>query len=823
VVERTSVPPVIDGRLDDPAWTRAPPSNVFTMKMPREGVAATEETVVRVLYDDRAVYVAFDCVETLAPVVARATRRDRAVESDWVSVSLDTRRDGRTAFEFVVNAAGVLSDGIRYNDTDYSADWDENWVGRTATSDNGWSAEIEIPLRVLRFASLPTQSWGFEARRYVSARQELDEWQYIPRSVGGEVSRYGLLIGLRDLHPSRPVELWTTALGRVRSAGSAGLATIGGASVGGSLGLDAKWHATDDLTLAATYNPDFAQVEADQLVLNLTTFETWYPEKRPFFLEGLDAFATPFSLLYTRRIGRPGPAPSLRTSLPGGDERLVDVPDPATIDGATKLVGVVSDGWRVAVLDALVAPNQVDVLQPGGGRASRLVDPLTVFQVARVRRIVGERADLGLMVTAATRAEPTGQYPLMSTPDGGASQLCPDGTKRALGARCFHDAYVAGVDAHWRSVGGEYALTGQAVASLLGAGAPVTFPDGTLIAGHDLGAGLTLSAAKQGGEHWVGNVDYTYEGRKLDFEDLGFMDRQNQHYADAAVEYRRLTPWWKTLEAHARIDVVERDNTDGLSLGRSVQLSASARTTDFWVWWGAAYFHPAHFDDREVGDGTALERAGLVGAEVYASSDPRTALSLHGWAQAQVLSDGWQVAADIDALWHATSRLDIDFDPSALFTAGEPRFAQSGPLSGQYSFGRLAARNVGATLRATYTFTPSLTLQAYAQLFVAAGHYTRFAEVFAPAGARPVVHLDDLRLVGVFPSTNPDFEQAALNVNLVLRWEFVLGSTLFAVYTRSQTPNVPLSPGEPAALDIGAIRRAPTDDALVLKLSYWWG
>ncbi|MDP9036035.1 MAG: carbohydrate binding family 9 domain-containing protein, partial [Myxococcota bacterium] len=378
---RTGTPPTIDGLLDEASWSLATPTSGFRMKLPHEGPAATEDTVVRVLYDEHAVYVGVECKQRLAPIVARLTRRDRPVEADWVSIGLDTRRDGRTAFEFTVNAAGVLSDQLRFNDTDLAPDWDENWEARAARTGSGWSAELRIPFRVLRFGTLPVQSWGFEARRYVSARQELDEWQTVPRSAGGEVSRYGLLDGLRSLSTSDPVELWTTGVLRLRARDRAPGRLARGFDLEGTTELDARWHATQELTFEATVNPDFAQVDADPLVLNLTSFETWYPERRAFFLEGSETFATLFDLVYTRRIGRVVSSPVLRAAAGHGtaSEQLVDAPGAATIYGATKLVGAVSDGWHVGVLGSLVGRNDADVLLPTGARAARLVEPLTAF------------------------------------------------------------------------------------------------------------------------------------------------------------------------------------------------------------------------------------------------------------------------------------------------------------------------------------------------------------------------------------------------------------------------------------------------------------
>lgn len=212
---RAATPPVFDGRLDEPVWQAAPASDVFTQKSPLDGKAPGDRTVVRILYDDENVYVGIDCPQS-AEVVSRLTRRDRWVESDSVTVILDTRGDGKSAFEFGVNVAGVLSDGLHFNDTDYNPDWDENWEAKTARTATGWSAELRIPLRALRFPARPVQSWGMEVRRYVSARKETDEWAHIPKEAAGEVSHYGQLDNLVGLVSHAPIELRPFVVGSVR-------------------------------------------------------------------------------------------------------------------------------------------------------------------------------------------------------------------------------------------------------------------------------------------------------------------------------------------------------------------------------------------------------------------------------------------------------------------------------------------------------------------------------------------------------------------------------------------------------------------------------
>jgi len=260
----------LDGRLDEPAWQKAPASDAFTQKRPASGSSPSERTTVRVLYDAEALYVGVECEQTHAEIIARLTRRDRSIEADSVTVAIDSRGDGKSAFDFSVNAAGVLTDAIRFNDTDYSQQWDENWEAQVARTPKGWSAEFRIPLRILRFRSLPVQSFGLQVRRYVSMLQEVDEWAYIPRDEGGEVSRYGRLDNLVGLRSSSSLELRPFVSGVLHHHDPESSALARGFDPTLSAGLDAKWHISENLTLDATFLPDFGQVDADQVVLNLS-------------------------------------------------------------------------------------------------------------------------------------------------------------------------------------------------------------------------------------------------------------------------------------------------------------------------------------------------------------------------------------------------------------------------------------------------------------------------------------------------------------------------------------------------------------------------
>ncbi|HEX8951997.1 MAG TPA: DUF5916 domain-containing protein, partial [Polyangia bacterium] len=677
---RVSAPPKLDGKLDDPAWRAAPPMGSFVQKFPHEGAAPSEATTVRVVYDRQAVWIGIDCTQRGSPIVGRLTRRDRPIEADSVTVDLDTRRSGTSAFEFAVNAAGVLSDAIRFNDTDLSTDWDENWDARVARRDDGWSAELRIPLRILRFdAALPVQSWGLQVRRYLSARQETDEWAFIPRTAAGEVSHYGKLDELRALRPPSPFELRPFALGRVRRRDAVSGTLANGWDAGGSAGLDLKWHVTQNLTLDATFNPDFGQVEADQVVLNLTTYEIFFPEKRPFFQEGVDVFATPISLLYTRRIGLAPAAPALRTDAPWSD-RLVDLPSPSTIYGAAKLVGVVGEHLTVGVLSALTARNTVDV-QAGDARLHRIAEPLSLFNVLRLRWAAGRNTDVGVMATAANRFEAPGLYPLQ--PNGTAAYaLCPDGSLVAPTGRCFHDAYVAGPDVRWRSPSGDYVVNAQAIVSAAANGPPRQFLDGNVVRSGDVGWGGYVDFAKQGGKHWLFDLEYDTASKQLDYNDLGFMPRQNLHHVDATLEYRTTEPWGKTLETKWRAEFYTRQSFTGLELARGYQLNTDGKFSNFWGWFAELHYRERHFDDREVGDGTALEREGLIGLELAVNSDARRRVYFELFTQTQPIFNGLHFEADGKLTVRALPQLDFDLLPTGSYDFGEPRYAGPGANPG---------------------------------------------------------------------------------------------------------------------------------------------
>lgn len=831
---RASKAPTIDGDLSDEVWNTATPTTAFTQKFPVERAAPAERTTMRVLYDDEAIYVAFDCEQATAPVIRRMARRDRDVESDSVTIAIDSRALGKTAFEFTVNAAGVLRDGIRSNDAAssnnferYSPDWDENWDARTKVRDDGWTAEIRIPLRILRFSSKGVQTWGFQARRYTSMRQETDEWSFVPRNVVSEVSLYGRLTELR-VRPRADLELKPFVLGSLQRSDKTDVTVDSGLSPHASAGLDLRWHLTPDLTLDGTANPDFTQVEGDELYLNLSNYESFFPEKRPFFVEGAEIFEAPaplfiarsFQLLYTRRIGRRPPAPSLRPT-PAFDDRLVALPEPSTILGATKLVGRVGDRLSVGAMSALTAPNTVSVQERDGARRDQLADPTTAYQIVRVKHdFEGGRAHVGFLGTAVARAETTLKYPTY-VPQGSPTvrQICPNGDEQPVGSRCTHDAYVGSVDGVWRSTNGEIVASAQAIASVMKHGPPRTLRDGTVVGDGDGGYGAQLTAGREGGSGLAWAAQYQHASRKLDFNDLGFMERQNHHFYYGNFEYRTFEPIGPTIETKTWLEVAGRHNLDGVKVSRRWIVDTFTRWENFWQSYLELNYEEPRLDDRETGNGLPFERPAKPGIVLQAGTDPRKSVRLDGGVFVQKFPDGGYVDAHVRARVRAHPQLDFELAPSVSHSDGETRFATAGGLPNEFVFGDLRASSFATTARINLTITPRLALQTFGQVFLAAGHYDDF-RVYVANGATPsggeTIRLASLVPVAA-PAENPDFLDVSLNVNVVLRWEYSLGSIVYLVFNRSQSPATAIVLDEPAALSFVPLGRAAAVDTLLLK------
>jgi hypothetical protein len=851
---RTAVAPAIDGRLDDAAWAAARPVSGFVQRRPDPGAQATQATEVRVLYDDQAIYVGARLLDTHPDsVVAQLARRDQEVYSDWFHVAIDSYDDRRTAFAFSVNPRGVKRDRLLFDDTREDAGWDAVWEVATRMDSLGWTAEFRIPLSQLRFAADARagaggaeMTWGINFSRQIARRDEESFWSPIPPEAAGIVSRFGRLEGLRDLRPPRRLELQPYTVARLTRAPAPVAAGQDGDpfhrpnDLFGSFGADLKYGLTPNLTLTATLNPDFGQVEADPSEVNLTAFETQFEEKRPFFAEGADIFqvAGP-QLFYSRRIGR-----SPQGRVPAGAS-FSRAPESTTILGAFKLTGKTAAGWSVGLMNALTAAEEGRYLDQARVEHRSPVEPLTHYAVARVARDFQRgRSAVGGILTATNRDL------------DGAGEL--DFLRSA--------AYAGGLDGRHRFGGGDYQLSGSAHGSLV-RGSPAAIalvqrapgrwfhrpdadhlafdPDRTGLAGYSARASLE----RIGGGSWRWGVGGHAHSPAFEVNDLGFHTAPDQTRLFARAGYERFRPGPRFRRWSAGLSGYSEQTFGGEPTDRAAQLDLSAQLHN--QWGGSAWVmrHVAALAPDALRGGPALVRPARYMGSLNLYSDQRRPLGLrlsNFWVTEDG-TEGYTLNTNVTAALRASNRLSLSLRPALNRHVNAWQYVGWRLVDGEplYLLARLDQTTGSLTTRLDYTFTPELSLQLYAQPFVSAGGYADFRTVrdaraarfhdrfrtFGPAellaeerpdgGRSFLLDLDaDGRPEASF--ADPSFNFRQMRSNAVLRWEYRPGSTFFVVWSQGRTGRDPA--GDLAwGRDVRQLLAAPGTNVLLLKLSYWLG
>ncbi len=812
---RAAGPLVIDGRLDESSWAGAEPYDGFQQLFPQEGRPASEPTEVRVLYDDRAIYVGVRCGDAQAAALSHPLgRRDKAPFSDQVAVILDSNRDRRTAYYFELTAAGVQSDALLFGADESNDDWDAVWDGAVTTDAAGWTAEFMIPLSVLRFSAAGDQTWGIGLKRVVARTHEESLSIPLKKSDRGIVARLADLTGLTALQPVQEFSIAPYAAARlawrpVSDAAPRPRRLDPMADVG----VDLRASLGRGLALQASVNPDFGQVEADTIQQNLSTFELFFPEKRPFFTQGLDLFqgvrpanrASPQQLFYSRRVG-------------------LDAP----ILGAVKLTGRVSDSVQVGLLDAVVAGAAAPV-PPGRGLHWSPSTPLTLAPGDAFPEVAPSRRNF---LAATARWQPVSAVAL-----GGAFTSVVPLERRCTGAEAAlpDSQRPAGCDValanaaslNWslHSADDAWYLRGQLTGSQRLGGPPAeTLADGTVLRRGDLGAGGFVSAGLAGGEPWRFDLAYEYEDPRLDLNALGYQRTQNEQTGRAVLRYVRPTgggpfhEWGVALGGEGRFttDGTRRQRGSGLFLAAEFQL----RSFDYF---GMNLNASADYDDvRELRrSGVALRRPGDWNAELWFASDKGRAFWFLAYAATgralaagplPATAYGW-VGGELAVRPHP--RLETGLKFSWENSAWPARYL-SDDGAGTFTLAALRSPSASVTLRQLVVLTTRLTVQGYAQLFT---DYGRHGTTFTGRGERGgVIGFSSLTPVGAV-SSGSDFQDSALNLSLLLRWEYRLGSTLFLVYTHEA-----LGPPDRsrARLWPPEFAQGPARDTVLCKWTWYW-
>jgi len=804
----------LDGDFGEAVWTRATPITEFVQRDPTEGAPPSFKTEARVAYDRSYLYVAVRALDAdPGRIVGIRTRRDSQSPSDWIRVVIDSYHDRRTAYEFAVNPAGVKQDRYWFADGNNDHSWDAVWDVSVSRDAEGWKAEFRIPFSQLRFETGKRDTFGFGVIREIGRLNETSSWPIIAKSRTGFVSQLGELGGLQLSGSAKRLEVVPYGVAQVSARPTeSGNPFEDSPDPGGSVGADIKYALTPGLTMTATINPDFGQVEADPAVVNLTAFETFYPERRPFFVESSgnlrfdldcnDGACT--GLFYSRRIGRqPHGSPDIP---PGG---FLSVPLQTTIIGAAKLTGR-AGAFSIGALDAVTAEEQAS-LSVGSERAAETVEPLTNYALVQAKREWSNQSSLGFMLTNTARRIAPGVEYLPST------------------------ATTGGVNWDWRLKDPRYSVTGYWSGSTVQGGAeaidalqqsPVHYyqrpdagyldhdPGATSMSGH---AGM-VGFQKVGGRKIRFNVNGSYKTPGFDVNDVGYLRRADAIQQSAWVQFR-----WDTPTKRYRNFRLNLNQWAGWNFGgdtRFTGVNVNAHLTLLSNWSAGAGFNAegAGIDDRATRGGPALLSKQGANIWYYVRSDSRKAVN-GGWMgmyfRDESGSYAWRVDPEVE--WRPTSFLALSLGVGFEQMDEDTQWVGNVPdgSSTHYVFGRLEQTTVSLPTRIDYTITPTLSVQIYAQPFVSAGAYSGFKELARPRATPFASQFDPVAYAG-----SPDFNYQSFRSTSVLRWEFKPGSALYVVWQQGREDVSGVGRFR-FRQDVGGLFGIPASNVFLVKFSYW--
>jgi hypothetical protein len=801
--------PTIDGRDNDAVWRSAPPITEFREFMPVEDDDPRFPTEAKVAYDAHNIYVfvrAFD--PSPDSILELLARRDIRTPSDQLKVVVDSYYDRRSGYEFAVNPAGVKRDYAIYNDADEDDAWDGVWEVAARVDSLGWTAEFRIPLSQLRYPRAESNTFGFGVWRDIERYTERVSWPLYRVSRAGLSSQLGQLTDLVGLAAPRRLELLPYGVMKnVTTASADGF----GRDQQYSLGADIKYGLGSSLTLDATVNPDFGQVEADPAVLNLSAFETFFQERRPFFVEGTGIFQFPVNcnivncsgevLFYSRRVGR---APQL-----GGLYGDAGSPTATTIIGAGKLSGRLGR-LNIGVVEAVTAHEK--------GVDGRTIEPAANYAVLRAQQdLRNGESGIGMMATAVNRD---------------LDVWTADVLRR--------NAYVAAVDFRHRFLGGRYELSGSLDLSRV-SGTPQAIaltqtsavhyyqrPDDELSFDSTRttlwGDAEELLFGKVGGD--LLRFETSYQRRSPGFEvnDIGFLRRADEQSWSNWASLNFQHPAWFYQRAYWNFNWWQRWTTEGLATERAANTNAHIFLNNrWWVHAGGTLGRlGSTFCDRCARGGPAIRASSILSLWAGVEGDSRRVIVPNLWFDYVRTDEGRSEYYDVSP--ELTLRLSSRLSSSAGFSFARNRddsqwygnFTDGDGVT-HYTFAHLEQRTASVTWRVDYTFSPDLSLQIYAQPFVSKGTYSDVRELDTPRAEA----YDD-RFKPYDEVADPGgFNVKQFRSNVVLRWEYSPGSTLYIVWNQGRDDAVG-SPGDRSlSRNMRDLFDLHPDNTFLVKASYW--
>lgn len=836
--------PVIDGLMNDDCWNAVEWTTDFIQTQPVENKPPSQQTAFKILYDNDNLYVFIRCFDTELDKISKIMARRDNFTGDMVYVDIDSHFDKQTDFLFAASASGAKSDAAISDDGMSEDDnWNPIWYMKTSIDDKGWCAEMKIPLSQLRFGKNKELIWGLQVTRHIFRLQERSQWQYIPKGSPGIVHLYGELHGINDIKPKHQIELMPYAVARTeRFEKVAGDPFKTGKLSKYSAGLDGKIGLTNDFTLDFTINPDFGQVEADPSEVNLTAFESYFSEKRPFFIEGQNIYQFmpnqtivihnmyADNLFYSRRIGRyPQYYPSV------GENQYVKMPESTTILGAMKISGKTKKGLSVGILESLTSMEDA-LIDSAGVRRKETVEPLTNYFVGRVQQDFNKgQTILGALFTSVNR----------------------DINSHALDF--LHSAaYTAGLDFQHNWNERTWYVAGNAEFSNV-KGTPLSItetqtssaryyqrPDAKY---HSVDSSLT-SLSGYGGTIKFGRfskkrmqfeTSVTVRSPGLEFNDIGYMRYSDVIHHGTWVAYYMRNPFWIFNNFYLNTNYWMYWDFSGKLLSTNTNINFNSQFKNKWRINGNFNRQSQSISTTLLRGGPSFINPGNQSFNLNFSTDQSRKLSFflgnyHGAGDVNSTT-GHEYYGEI--MYRPINSISISFEPDYGIQNSELQYVSTMGNNGSpiYLFSRLNQKTFSFTVRINYTINPELSVEYYGQPFVSAGKYSAFKKIAQPDADKfkdryyeltpaelsydPTTNTYNINDGENFSFGNPDFNFRQFRSNLVVRWEYLPGSTIYLVWSQGRTSsdtNGMFSYGN----DMKDLFQKTPQNVFLIKFSYWF-
>nr|WP_297912226.1 DUF5916 domain-containing protein [uncultured Allomuricauda sp.] len=839
-------PPSIDGLLNDLVWKTVDWTGDYVELQPDENTPPSYQTKFKIVYDSKYLYIGVRCYDAEPDKIVRRLSRRDGFDGDWVEFNIDSYHDKRTAFSFTVTAAGVKGDEfVSNNGNNWVGSWNSIWFTNTNMYDEGWTAELIIPLSQLKFSGAEDQVWGLQSTRRFFRAEERSLWQRKPIDQPGWVSEFGELHGLKNIEPQKQLEIqpYTVTSGETYEA-EEGNPFRDGTENDITVGLDAKIGITNDLTLDLTVNPDFGQVEADPSAIALDGFQIFFREQRPFFVENKNIFDFNVSqseagntfgfdnVFYSRRIGR-----SPQGSPDTADNEFVEQPDNTPIIGAAKFSGKTKDGWAIGVLESVTAKRYASIVDDTGEGRREVVEPLTNYFVGRLQKDFNDRNSyIGGIFTATNRDNLTGPLDFLhrSAYTGGVD------FKHQWHNR---DWYVEGNLILSHVQGSQEAIqnTQESITHLfqrVDAGHVAVDPNRTSLTGS---AG-NVQIGKIGNGHWRFESGGTWRSPELELNDIGFQRQSDdiRHYT--WVGYQTLKP----DSTFRRVGINYNHWSAWDFNGNHNMLRFNTNSWQNWQnnWFSNFGFNygPVRYDNFALRGGPRLRRSPDLSFWNSIRTDNRKKLRFNFFHRGQKAVDNSYRSYFIEAglVYQPINAIRVSAFPSLDINNDKLQFIDNfDDVNGspRYLNGEIQQRTLSMSFRFNYTINPNLTIQYWGQPFISRGRYSNFKHVtdataqrfenrFLAYSEEQVTLLDgtysvDENLSGAtdFSFDDPDFSFVQFRSNLVIRWEYIPGSEIFLVWSQDISQDGDPSQGLLTGLGDNIFGQQP-QNIFLLKATY---